>query len=67
MKSTFTNSLAAISLGALLGASAMAPELTTVEAGETYTLPADAKGQKLDTVAHLGKQDDIFFLTADLG
>jgi photosystem II stability/assembly factor-like uncharacterized protein len=67
MKTTFTNSLVAISLCALLGACATAPELPTREATKTYTLPADAKWQKLDTVAYRGKQDDIFFLTADLG
>lgn len=33
----------------------------------TYALPADAKWQKLETVAYRGKQDDIFFLNADLG
>jgi photosystem II stability/assembly factor-like uncharacterized protein len=67
MKTTFTNSLAAISLCALLGACATAPELPTRDASKTYTLPADAKWQKLDTVAYRGKQDDIFFLNADLG
>ncbi len=67
MKTTFTNSLAAISLCTLLGACATAPALPTREASKTYTLPVDAKWQKLDTVAYRGKQDDIFFLTADLG
>jgi photosystem II stability/assembly factor-like uncharacterized protein len=67
MKTTFTNSLVAILLCALLGACATAPESPTREAIKTYTLPADAKWQKLETVAYRGKQDDIFFLTADLG
>jgi photosystem II stability/assembly factor-like uncharacterized protein len=67
MKTTFPKSLAAISLCALLGACATAPELPTREATKTYTLPTDAKWQKLDTVAYRGKQDDIFFLNADLG
>jgi photosystem II stability/assembly factor-like uncharacterized protein len=67
MKTTFTNLLAAISLCALLGACATAPELPTREASKAYTLPADTKWQKLDTVAYRGKQDDIFFLNADLG
>jgi photosystem II stability/assembly factor-like uncharacterized protein len=67
MKTTFTNSLAAISLCALLGACATAPEMPIREATKTYTLPVDAKWQKLETVAYRGKQDDIFFLTTDLG
>ncbi len=67
MKILLMNSLAAISLCALLGACATAPEPPTREAGKTYTLPADAKWQKLGTVAYRGKQDDIFFLNADLG
>jgi photosystem II stability/assembly factor-like uncharacterized protein len=67
MKTTIMNSLAVISLCALLGACATAPEPPTREATKTYTLPADAKWQKLETVAYRGKQDDIFFLTADLG
>jgi photosystem II stability/assembly factor-like uncharacterized protein len=67
MKIIFTNSLAAILLCTFLGACATAPELPTREATKTYTLPVDAKWQKLDTVAYRGKQDDIFFLTADLG
>jgi photosystem II stability/assembly factor-like uncharacterized protein len=67
MKTTFIHSFAAISLCALLAACATAPELSTREASKTYTLPVDAKWQKLDTVAYRGKQDDIFFLTADLG
>jgi photosystem II stability/assembly factor-like uncharacterized protein len=67
MKTTIMNSLAAISLCALLGACATAPEPPTREATKTYTLPADTKWQKLETVAYRGKQDDIFFLTADLG
>lgn len=41
--------------------------MPTREATKTYALPADAKWQKLDTVAYRGKHDDIFFLTADLG
>ncbi len=67
MKILLMNSLAAISLCALLGACATAPDLPTREAGKTYMLPAEAKWQKLDTVAYRGKQDDIFFLNADLG
>jgi photosystem II stability/assembly factor-like uncharacterized protein len=67
MKTTLINSLAAISLCALFGACATAPEHPAREAAKTYTLPADAKWQKLETVAYRGKQDDIFFLNADLG
>jgi hypothetical protein len=67
MKTKSTNLLAAISLCALLGACATAPEMPARKATKTYTLPADPKWQKLNTVAYLGKQDDIFFLNADLG
>jgi photosystem II stability/assembly factor-like uncharacterized protein len=67
MKTTLINSLAAISLCALFGACAAAPEHPARKAAKTFTLPADAKWQKLDTVAYRGKQDDIFFLNADLG
>jgi photosystem II stability/assembly factor-like uncharacterized protein len=67
MKTTFPKSLAAISLCAFLGACATAPDLPTREVTKTYTLPTDTKWQKLDTVAYRGKQDDIFFLNADLG
>jgi hypothetical protein len=67
MKITFPKSLAAISLCAFLGACATAPDLPTREVTKTYTLPTDTKWQKLDTVAYRGKQDDIFFLNADLG
>ncbi len=67
MKTIFMNSLVAVSLCALIGACATAPELPAREATKTYTLSDDTKWQKLDTVAYRGKQDDIFFLTADLG
>ncbi len=67
MKTIFTHSLAVISLCALMGACATVPEAAMREATKTYTLPADAKWQKLDTVAYRGKQDDIFFLNPELG
>ena len=67
MKAIFTKSLLAISLCAFLGACAISPEQPTREASRTYSLPTDAKWQKLDTVAYRGKQDDIFFLNPDLG
>jgi len=41
--------------------------LPTAPLAQTYALPADAKWQKLDTVAYRGKQDDIFFLNPSLG
>jgi hypothetical protein len=67
MKTIFKNSLATISLCALLGACATVPEMPTLEVIKNFTLPADTKWQKLETVAYRGKQDDIFFLNADLG
>ncbi len=67
MKTNVMNSLAAISLCALLGACAATPELPTRAATKSYILPVDAKWQKLDTVAYRGKQDDIFFLNPNLG
>ena len=67
MKTTFTNALAAISLCGMLAACGNTPVPTTREVTKTYTLPDDTKWQKLETVAYRGKQDDIFFLTTDLG
>lgn len=67
MKTTFTNALAAVSLCGMLAACGNTPVPTTREVTKTYTLPDDTKWQKLETVAYRGKQDDIFFLTTDLG
>ena len=48
-------------------AKAIAKAAPPAKPESTYTLPADAKWQKLDTVAYRGKQDDIFFLNSNLG
>lgn len=60
-------SLMTVAIAAALASCATDAPAPAREAAKTYTLPADAKWQKLDTVAFRGKQDDIFFLNPNLG
>jgi photosystem II stability/assembly factor-like uncharacterized protein len=69
-RSAVSSSLLAAAVVAVLAACAADAPTRGRDAAETpkaYTLPADAKWQKLDTVAFKGKQDDIFFLNPNLG
>jgi photosystem II stability/assembly factor-like uncharacterized protein len=69
-RSAVPSSLLAAAIAAVLAACAADAPTRAREAAETpqaYTLPADAKWQKLETVAFKGKQDDIFFLNPNLG
>jgi photosystem II stability/assembly factor-like uncharacterized protein len=66
-RSVVSTSLIAVAIVATLAACATDTPAPAGEIAKTYTLPADAKWQKLDTVAFKGKQDDIFFLSPNLG